>query len=1102
MKRINVFLLTLCLLLTMLSANVLADTAAASTIRLAKTEGTVDVKDPAGKSAFLQTDMRLVSGNRTLTAERSYAWFSLDDAKALKEDAVSETEIRRSGSRLEVLLHSGNLFFNVREPLQSGETMNIRTSSMVMGIRGTSGWVKVLDSRTTRVFMLDGTALCSVTNPITGQTKSILLRAGETADFVVYDPNRPVDQCDIILRRFTREEIEGFVLMELLGDDPTILKILQDSGIDLRSLTEDEARSRLLADQETLAPLLEIIHSSLSSQENHISQDPVWDRQPVPEVKEAAPVPTPEGPVRTLTMPVTAQEVQDLLNDPNVTQVILQPGSGDNTLNIDIPFTVPAGKTLTTNAGVPVDVNSEYSMNVNGTADLGDALTNNGTTNVNSSNTLKVTGVITNNAAFNNTASGRTQASGGFHGTAGSVFTNNGSFAGNVTVNAGTFTMNAGTVNGTVTLTGDAALYMNGGEITWNGSGPTLTLSIDDLGNFNTNGGTIANTGTGPAADYSGALSGVLTDPGSTTFRAASYIDIVSPAIFLYTGVPDSGSYVLSEDWNHQFPVTTDSRFGYDLDDIAQTILVNGVSSGTAKKGDSVEFRFTNNGLHDRIYSYEFDCEDLENGTLNIPVGETRSITVTMPWDTVGLSFTDETVYTCSYTESDEDFFTITADGEDIRTSKKVRRGQTVEVTFTNPDAGAGGYLIYAYPQISGEALPGAWASGILRSGDTLSFSFEMTGDDVHFSIHSCQIYTLPAGDLSTLESAFDSGPIYLGAETSDVLAMDSDFNVPAWSEMIIAEGVTVNVKNGATLRNEGTLYNLGTINVEEGGTLDNTGSLYNFSDHTVNNAGTITNSPKGVIHNGDGVMEGTFRNISGENGTGFILNRGEMVNHDGSSFTNEGIILAQGSKAISPKLDEGSVPVVRRTMGGPCGRDLWWALTEDEESGADKAYVLHFIGSGPMQDYSVKDGHTTAPWYRDGKISITRIRMEADITSIGKNALYGLDSLEEVIFAGSQSRWGRLKTGSGNDILEDVRITCLGGAEDLPEPEETLENDLAGRTSVKKEETANTAAKPVPETPPAQEDETLPAATPSQLAKPEEKATSSQLARRDNPES
>ncbi|MBO6268289.1 MAG: FecR domain-containing protein, partial [Clostridium sp.] len=362
MKRIKVFLILFCLLLSALSTRALADNASASTIRLSKTEGTVNVKDAAGKDVFRQADMRLVSGNRTLTSERSYAWFALDDVKALKEDAVSETEVRQNGKKLEVLLHSGNLFFNVREPLTDQETMNIRTSTMVMGIRGTSGWVKIMDSRTTRVFMLDGVALCSVTNPITGQTKSILLRAGETADFVVYDPNRPVDQCDILLRRFTKEEIDGFVLMELLGDDPTILKILQDSGIDLRNLTEQEARARLLEDQKALNLIMSVVNSALANQASHISQDPVWDRQPVPEEEEAAPVPTPEGPVRILTMPVTAQEVQDLLDDPAVTQVILQPGGGDNTLNIGIPFTVPEGKTLTTNAGVPVDVNDGYSM--------------------------------------------------------------------------------------------------------------------------------------------------------------------------------------------------------------------------------------------------------------------------------------------------------------------------------------------------------------------------------------------------------------------------------------------------------------------------------------------------------------------------------------------------------------------------------------------------------------------------------------------------------------------------------------------------------------------------------------------------------------------
>ena len=72
---------------------------------------------------------------------------------------------------------------------------------------------------------------------------------------------------------------------------------------------------------------------------------------------------------------------------------MLIPGSGstqDNTLSIDIAFTVPASKTLEARSGVPVNVLSANSMTVNGTADLGDGLTNNGTVMVNSANTLKV----------------------------------------------------------------------------------------------------------------------------------------------------------------------------------------------------------------------------------------------------------------------------------------------------------------------------------------------------------------------------------------------------------------------------------------------------------------------------------------------------------------------------------------------------------------------------------------------------------------------------------------------------------------------------------------------------------------------------------------
>lgn len=46
---------------------------------------------------------------------------------------------------LELYVRSGSLFFDVTEPLEEDESMDIRTSTMAVGIRGTSGWVEVED---------------------------------------------------------------------------------------------------------------------------------------------------------------------------------------------------------------------------------------------------------------------------------------------------------------------------------------------------------------------------------------------------------------------------------------------------------------------------------------------------------------------------------------------------------------------------------------------------------------------------------------------------------------------------------------------------------------------------------------------------------------------------------------------------------------------------------------------------------------------------------------------------------------------------------------------------------------------------------------------
>lgn len=76
-----------------------------------------------------------------------------------------------AGDALDLLAHSGNLFFNVTEPLAKDETMNICTATMVAGIRGTSGWVEAVDGQETQMCVLDGSVQCTVADPVTGESR-------------------------------------------------------------------------------------------------------------------------------------------------------------------------------------------------------------------------------------------------------------------------------------------------------------------------------------------------------------------------------------------------------------------------------------------------------------------------------------------------------------------------------------------------------------------------------------------------------------------------------------------------------------------------------------------------------------------------------------------------------------------------------------------------------------------------------------------------------------------------------------------------------------------------------------------------------------------
>ncbi len=140
--------------------SVLADTAAS--IALSRTKGTVAVSDAGQKPLPVFENMQVYDGYGVGTEAQSYAWMKLDDARLAKLDESSSVRTSLDGKKLQLWLDEGSLFFNIDRPLQDDESLEIRSSSMVTGIRGTAGWVHVPDAEHMEVYILEGTVECRI----------------------------------------------------------------------------------------------------------------------------------------------------------------------------------------------------------------------------------------------------------------------------------------------------------------------------------------------------------------------------------------------------------------------------------------------------------------------------------------------------------------------------------------------------------------------------------------------------------------------------------------------------------------------------------------------------------------------------------------------------------------------------------------------------------------------------------------------------------------------------------------------------------------------------------------------------------------------------
>ncbi|MBP8969599.1 MAG: FecR domain-containing protein [Lachnospiraceae bacterium] len=226
---ITISAIVLVLLAVLITALVYRSKIRATTMRLLRIEGTVTMEEN-GRMKDIRENARLKSGNAIDTSVQSLASIGLDDYKVVTLDEVSRAEFNQSGKYLNLNLRKGSLFFEVDKALADDETFEIETSTMIVGIRGTSGWVSVAGENESLI-VTDGHIHLIGTNPVTGEVKEIEVSAGQRVSVYLYN-DREVDSIMFELEDITERDLPDFVLARLRENPELLDRVINATGWD------------------------------------------------------------------------------------------------------------------------------------------------------------------------------------------------------------------------------------------------------------------------------------------------------------------------------------------------------------------------------------------------------------------------------------------------------------------------------------------------------------------------------------------------------------------------------------------------------------------------------------------------------------------------------------------------------------------------------------------------------------------------------------------------------------------------------------------------------------------------------------------------------
>lgn len=206
----------------------------AITMRILRIEGTVSLEEN-GKEKQVKEDLRLKEGNALNTGDASYASVGLDEYKIITLNEDSRAEFNKLGKKLDLSLVEGSMYVDVQKKLASDETFNIHTSSMIVGIRGTSVLVEN-KAGVESITVTDGTVHVIGTNNVTGESKEIDVPAGKTITVYLYN-NRVVDSIMFELTDANYKDLPEFVKAYLREHPETVEKIIEGTDWKAEDLT-------------------------------------------------------------------------------------------------------------------------------------------------------------------------------------------------------------------------------------------------------------------------------------------------------------------------------------------------------------------------------------------------------------------------------------------------------------------------------------------------------------------------------------------------------------------------------------------------------------------------------------------------------------------------------------------------------------------------------------------------------------------------------------------------------------------------------------------------------------------------------------------------